>query len=91
MTTATLVVRHLVTDYAEWRAVYEETEPLRQQYGCIAKEVMTAPDDQNDVFVLHRFPTIEQARGFADSAELHEAMGRAGVLGAPRIEFAVSV
>ena len=85
---ATLFVRHNVNDYAEWRAVYEEVEPLRQQYGCTDKEVLVDPADKNDVFVIHRFPSLEQAQGFAGSPELREAMGRAGVSGAPRIEIA---
>jgi hypothetical protein len=49
---------------------------------------MTDPDNKNDVFVIHRFPTVEAARAFAGSGELKAAMGRAGVTGAPRIEIA---
>ena len=87
MATALMVVRHSVNDYGAWRAVYEEVEPLRQQYGCHGAEVFTDPSDKNDVTVLHRFPSVEQAQGFAGSGELKEAMGRAGVSGAPRIEI----
>jgi quinol monooxygenase YgiN len=86
---ATLVVRHKVNDFDAWRVVYDSVEPLRQQHGCTAAEVMTDADDKNDVFVLHRFPTVEQAQAFAGSAELKDAMGRAGVAGPPRIEIAV--
>lgn len=88
MSTATLIVRHQVHDYSAWRAAYDSVEDLRQQYSCSGAEVMTAPDDKNDVFVIHRFPSLEAARGFAGSSELKEAMGRAGVTGAPRIEIA---
>jgi len=89
MSQATLVVRHKVNDYAAWRAVYEGVGTLRQQHGCTGAEVMTDPADKNDVFVLHRFPTLAQAQAFASSAELKDAMGRAGVAGPPRIEIAV--
>jgi len=89
MSTATLIVRHQVQDYSAWRAVYDSLEGLRQQYSCLGAEVMTAPDDKNDLFVIHRFPTVETAQAFAGSSELKEAMGRAGVTGAPRIEIAV--
>ncbi len=89
MSTATLIVRHQVQDHSAWRAVYDSLEDLRQQYSCSGAEVMTAPDDKNDLFVLHRFPSLEDARAFAGSNELKEAMGRAGVIGAPRIEIAV--
>ena len=89
MSTATLFVRHRVEDYAAWRSVYDSVEPLRQQFGCVGAEVMVDPQDKQDVFVIHRFPTVEQARGFAGSDDLREAMHRAGVAGPPRIEIAV--
>jgi quinol monooxygenase YgiN len=88
---ATLIVRHRVQDYAAWRSVYDSVEPLRQEHGCTGADVMTAPDDKQDVFVLHRFPSVEQAQAFAGSAELKAAMGRAGVDGPPRIEIAAGV
>jgi quinol monooxygenase YgiN len=91
MATTTLIVRHQVQDYSAWRAVYDSVEELRQQYGCSGAEVMTDPGNKNDVFIIHRFPALDAARGFADSAELKEAMGRAGVTGAPRIEIATEV
>jgi heme-degrading monooxygenase HmoA len=89
MATATMIVRHQVGDYAAWRSVYDSVEDLRQQHGCFGAEVLVDPADKQDVFVLHRFPTLEQAQAFATSDELREAMGRAGVAGAPRIELAV--
>lgn len=89
MATATMIVRHRVGDYAAWRSVYETVEDLRQQHGCFGAEVLVGPDDKEDVFVFHRFPSLDQAKAFAGSADLREAMGRAGVAGPPRIEFAV--
>jgi len=91
MAAATLFVRHQVADYAAWRSVYDSVEGLRQQHGCTGAEVLTGPSDKQDVYVLHRFPTVEQAEAFAGSSELREAMGRAGVAGPPRIEIAVEV
>ena len=88
MSTAILIARHQVQDYGAWRAVYDSLADLRQQYSCTGAEVMTAPDNKNDVFVIHRFPSLETAEAFAGSGELKEAMGRAGVTGAPRIEIA---
>jgi quinol monooxygenase YgiN len=88
MATATLLVRHQVQDYSAWRAVYDSVADLRQHYSCSGAEVMTTPDDKNDVFVIHRFPSLEAAQAFAGSSELKEAMGRAGLAGAPRIEIA---
>lgn len=89
MGTATLFVRHQVADYDAWRAVYDSVEGVRQQYGCTGAEVTVDPADKNDVFVIHHFPTLDAAQGFAGSTELKEAMGRAGMAGPPRIEIAV--
>ena len=89
MPQATLLVRHQVDDYAAWRSVYDSLDGLRKEHGCTEDEVMVDPADKTDVFIIHRFPTLEQAQSFAGSQELREGMGQAGVKGAPRIEFAV--
>ena len=91
MATATLIIRHHVNDYRTWRSVYDSVADLRHQHGCTADEVMVDPADNQEVFVLHRFPTLEQAQAFAGSDELHDAMGRAGVAATPRTEIAVEV
>jgi len=88
---ATLAIRHRVGDYAAWRKVYDEVEPLRAQHGCIAQRVMQLPNDDNELYVTHDFPTAEQAGSFAHDPGLREAMGRAGVKGAPRIEIFTDV
>ena len=84
---AILAVRHQVSDYAGWRKVYGEIEPLRAQYGCTAQRVLRLPEDGNDLFITHEFPSAAQASGFAGDPELREAMDRAGVQGMPRIEI----
>ena len=89
MAQATLLVRHQVEDFGTWRSAYDDVEGLRQAHGCTGAEVLVDPADKKVVFVVHRFPSVEQAQAFADSGELREAMGRAGVTGPPRIEIAV--
>lgn len=83
---AILAVRHQVSDYAAGRKVYDEVGPLRAQYGCTAR-VLRLPEDWNDLFVTHEFPSAAQASGFAGDPELREALDRAGVEGMPRIEI----
>lgn len=84
---ATIAVHHPVADFAAWHVVYNELEPLRLQYGCTAKKVMRAPDNANDVFVLHDFPTVAKAQAFANDPALKAGMEKAGVAGPPRIEI----
>ena len=87
---ATLAVRHTVTDYAAWRTVYDELDGLRSQHGCIGQHVMRATDNPNDVFITHDFATVDQAAAFAHDPALKAGMERAGVAGAPRIEIFAS-
>ena len=88
---ATLAIRHRVRDYAAWRTVYDEVEPLRAQYGCTAQRVLRLPADGNELLVTNDFASAEQAGSFAHDPALQEAMGRAGVEGAPRIEIFTDV
>jgi hypothetical protein len=88
---ATLAVRHNVQDYAAWRKVYDELQPLRTQYGCTGQRVMQVPDNANDLFITHDFPTAEQAGGFAHDPALRAGMDQAGVVGAQRIEIFTDV
>ena len=88
---ATLVVRHTVNDYAAWRVVYDELEPLRLQHGCTDKRVLVSPDDANDILITHDFPSVESAGSVAHDPALAEGMQRAGVAGPPRIEIFASV
>ena len=90
MATTTMLIRHRVADPAAWRAGYDSVEELRQRHGCFGAEVLVDPADPQDVLVLHRFPTLEQAQTFAGSDQLRQAMTRGGVdLAAYRIELAV--
>jgi hypothetical protein len=84
---ATMVVQHDVNEYGAWRAVYDSVGNLRDQYGCTAERILRSPDDANSLLVLHEFPSLEKAQGFASDPALKEAMQQGGVAGTPRIEL----
>ena len=88
---ATPAVRHNVQDYAAWRKVYDELQPLRAQYGRTAQRVMQLPDNGDDLFITHDFPTAERAGGFAHDPALRAGMDQAGVVGTPRIDIFTDV
>ena len=87
MMSATLIVRHNVADYADWRKVYDEADAIRAQHGCTAERVLQSPADPNDVVAIHEFPSVAQAEAFMGNPELGPAMEKAGVVGAPRVEI----
>ena len=83
------IVKHPVNDYAAWRTVYEQVQPLRDKHGVSAADVLQDPADPNNLTILHWFPSVGQAEAFAADPELKDAMGRAGVAAPPRIEIVV--
>jgi hypothetical protein len=82
-----MFVRHEVADYAAWRKAYDAFD-ARHRTGVTGQAVYQAADNPNDVTVTHDFRSLEQAKALATSAELKEAMQKAGVKGAPQIWFA---
>jgi len=88
MAKALSIVKHSVNDYAAWRTVYEEVQPLRDKHGVTAADVLQDPTDPNNVTVLHWFPSAGQAEAFVTDPGLKDAMQRSGA-SAPRIEIVV--
>jgi hypothetical protein len=84
---ATIAARHTVADYAAWKKVYDEAEAIRVQHGCTGHRVLRLPENHNDVFITHEFPSVADATAFAGDPEFAAAMQRAGVISAPRIEI----
>jgi hypothetical protein len=84
----TLFVRHTVADYATWRAVYDAFAAVRGPMGVTGDAVWQAADNPNDITITHDFGNLAAAQAFVGSAELRDAMGKAGVVGAPTVWFA---
>jgi heme-degrading monooxygenase HmoA len=75
----TTFVRHHVADYDAWRRVYDSVAGLQRDGGVTDKAVYRAADDADDVLVMHRFDSAEQARAFFENPDLRAAMQEAGV------------
>ena len=82
-----MFVRHDVTDYAKWRAVYDGFNQERSGMGVTAHAVYQAADNATDVTVTHDFDDLASAQAFAGGARLKEVMGEAGVAGPPQVWF----
>lgn len=83
----TLFVRHQIRDFDTWKQAYDAFQPTAQTMGITSGTVYVGATDPNDVTVTHDFATLEAAQAFAGSDALREAMGRAGLAGAPTIWF----
>jgi hypothetical protein len=82
-----LLVRHKIADFAKWKVVYDSHEPIRQAAGLVEEHIWHNVDIKNEVFVLSAVHDLEKARAFLSSADLREAMERAGVIDEPNVYF----
>jgi hypothetical protein len=82
-----MFVRHTVADYAAWRQIYDDFDNDRRPLGVIGEAVYQSIDDPTDVTVWHDFDSPDEARAFAASDALRNAMQRAGVQGQPDVWF----
>ena len=78
---------HPVEDYASWRVAYDEFDDFRRNSGIVGDAVSRELDNPNRVIVYHQARDVSALRAFVDSAELRDAMPRAGVVGDPDIRF----
>lgn len=78
-------IQHPVADYEAWKAVYDENNP--GTFGAKFARVNRAVDDPNVVTVVCGFDSLEAAKAMTQSPELKADMDKAGVTGAPRIEY----
>jgi quinol monooxygenase YgiN len=84
---ATMFVRHMVSDYGNWKRVYDQFASVRKENGVTGASVHRDANDRNVIIVTHRFKDMNAARAFANSEDLKSAMADAGVTGQPEIWF----
>lgn len=78
-----------VEDYEKWKPVFDEVGSIRQAKGSKGGLVLRNADDPNQITVLLEWDNLDNARAFAGSDELREAMQRGGVVltGPPNVKF----
>lgn len=79
---AVLMSQQKVKDYAAWESVFMERDGQRQALGQKSFRILREADDANSLVVLMDWDTMENARNYASSPGLKEAMANAGVIGA---------
>lgn len=82
-----VMIHHKVADFAKWKPVFDEHGAARKAAGSKGGYLFQSADDPNDVIGLLEWDSIENARAFAASDDLREAMQRAGVVSEPTIVF----
>jgi heme-degrading monooxygenase HmoA len=84
---AYMFVRHSVQDYETWKSVFDSVSDLRKSYGEKSYQILREDNGSNSLAALFEWDSLDNARKYAASPELKEAMQRAGVTGKPEISF----
>ena len=87
----TMIVRHTVNNYEQWKKVYDDFAPTRKEMGVIGANVRRDASDPNTLIVTHVFNDLDTATSFAQSEKLKSAMANSGVAGRPEIWFAEDI
>ncbi|MFC2036449.1 antibiotic biosynthesis monooxygenase [Chloroflexota bacterium] len=84
---AYMFVRHSVQDYEAWKSVFDSVGDLRRRHGERSYQILRQDNGSNNVVALFEWDNLDNARKYAASPELKEAMEKAGVAGKPEILF----
>jgi hypothetical protein len=87
-----MIVRHKVRDYGEWRPIFDQYAEMQRGAGLLNPRVYHSADsNKSEIVVVFDTEDTKKAKEFAASADLKEAMEKAGVLDAPTIYFLESI
>jgi len=82
-----VLVRHKVSDYNRWKEAFDSHLAARKRAGETGFRLFHNVEDPREIFVLSDWQTADEARKFMNSEELRNAMAKAGVLGAPEVQY----
>jgi heme-degrading monooxygenase HmoA len=82
-----MFVRHGVQDYDAWKSVFDSVGDLRRRNGEKSYQILRQENGSKKLVALFEWDSLDNARKYATSPELKEAMQRAGVTGKPEILF----
>lgn len=82
-----IMTRLTVEDQDEWRSVFDENRPFRQEEGSRGGTVFASTENPNEVTVLLEWNSTEDAREFVESDELRERLNESGVRETPEFQI----
>ena len=71
---AYVLIEHRVGDFEVFKEVYLGDAERRERLGCKGGQVFRVADDPSEIIVMLEWETVEDAREFAGSLELEQAM-----------------
>ena len=82
-----LLIRHHVSDFDRWKAVFDDHGITRRANGSRGGRLFRNVADPDELLVLLEWDDLERARLFLDSDDVRVAMTLAGVSDRPDIWF----
>jgi heme-degrading monooxygenase HmoA len=79
-----VLIQHNVAKYANFEPVFKDDEERRRRSGSKGARLFRNVADPNHLFALFEWDTVENAKKFAESYELREAVEWAGDSTPPR-------
>ncbi len=83
---AYVLIQHSVAKYERFEVVFKDDEARRRRLGSRGGRLFRSIDDPNSIFALFEWDTAENARRFAESYELREAVEWATDSTPPRVK-----
>ncbi|MBS1608863.1 MAG: hypothetical protein JSS70_08910 [Bacteroidetes bacterium] len=80
-----LVVTHKVANFEKWKIGYEAHDSARLASGIHNYVLGRGLQDSNVVMIAMKVDDVAKAKAFGNSADLKNAMKKAGVIGAPTV------
>ena len=77
---------HQVTDFDDWKKVYDADEQRRQRQGITMTDVLRDPAT-NNVQIFGKANSMEDVKRFANDPELKQKMDSAGVISEPELHY----
>jgi hypothetical protein len=87
-----MIVRHKVRDYGQWRPIFDRHADMQKRAGLSNPRVYHSADsNKSEIVIVFDTEDMKKAKDFAASADLKEAMEKAGVLDTPTIYLLKSI
>jgi hypothetical protein len=78
-------VTHAVTNYDQWKKVFDEDEPIRREAGLELRAISTNADDPNIVNIMFATNDVDKAKDLINSTDLKKRMAEGGVRSEPEL------
>jgi hypothetical protein len=86
-----MIIRHKVRDYGQWRPIFDGHVEQKAAGLFNPRVCHSADSNKSEIVVVFDTEDTKKAKDFAASADLKEAMIKAGVLDTPTIYFLESI